>query len=311
MTEPRRHRPGYARLLTLVLAAAGGSFSLALFGQAEGPAVRVARGVVTRHFGSRVNGIRVIDADLAQPGTRIGIGADDIAVRLGRITGRSRRLEEWLKNTGAVAGVNGGYFGAMVDRDHKEIVGLLKMAGRVRVAAPAKHSSSTGRSYTHSVLGISPDGGPRMAWATSTPGNPQRLRDHAAPEFDGGGTPWTVRDALQCGPRLIHNGRIETSQRGERLASPGALPRTFLGYGGPDGRPRYFVLCAADGMEYAECARFLHDYFRREHGCACSEAMCLDGGASTQASWREGDALHSDPDPHTSVPTAVLVFANR
>lgn len=311
MPEIRRRRPGYIRLLTLVIAGVSGPLSLLAFGQSDPHPVPVAAGVVTRHYGSNVNGVRVIDVDLAQPGTKVRVAAEEIAVRRGRITGRSRRLEDWLQSTGAVAGINGGFFGSMVDRDHKEIVGLLKLDGRVRAAAPTYHSSSTGKDYARSSVGFSEMGTPRMAWVTSAPGNPQRLRQHATAEFATGGSAWPAHEALQCGPRLIHNGRIATAERAERLVSRGSLPRTFLGFGGPEGKPRFMVLCAADGMEFLDCARFLKDYFQREHHCACEEAMCLDGGASTQASWREGGAIRSDPDPHTSVPTALLVYAGK
>jgi hypothetical protein len=37
----------------------------------------------------------------------------------------------------------------------------------------------------------------------------------------------------------------------------------------------------------------------------------MDGGSSTQASWRENGTIRSDPDPHTSVPTALLVFSGK
>ena len=39
-----------------------------------------------------------------------------------------------IGTTGAVAGVNGGFFGESVGEEYKEIVGLLKRAGRVRAA---------------------------------------------------------------------------------------------------------------------------------------------------------------------------------
>jgi hypothetical protein len=270
---------------------------------------RLAPGVTARTFKQGLWGVRVIDVDLGQPGVRIDVAAEEIAVRDGHITGQAKTLPEWLKSTGAVAGINGGFFGYAVDEHRKEIVGLLKQAGRVRVAGTPRHSTRTGGSYTRCALGFTRAGEPRMAWVASVRGEPQALRAHAAPDLTGPGTPWTVRQALACGPRLLRDGKVDVSYRGERLASPGSLPRTFVGYGGKEGTPGHFVLCAADGMEFADCARFLAEYFQREYGVPCREGMCLDGGASTQAAWREAGRITTNPDPGTTVPTALLVYA--
>ena len=155
-----------------------------------------------------------------------------------------------------------------------------------------------------------------MAWVTSRPGDPQALLRHAGPLAAPGG-PWEVSQALACGPRLVRSGKVAVSYREERLASPGPLPRTFLGYGGPGGKPTHLVLCAADGMEFQECASFLMEYFRRQYGAPCSEGMCLDGGSSTQAAWRQAGGRQKPgaraeiavaPDNGTTVPTAILVY---
>lgn len=269
--------------------------------------VTVVPGVVVRKMEVDGSSVRVVDVALAQPGIRVGIAAEDVARRGGLITGVSRTVPEWLTATGAVAGINGGYFGQKPDLKHKEIVGLLKQDGRVRAAAPIYHSTKTGRDYSRSALGFTERGVPQLAWVTSRVGNVQELRAHAAPELSGAGTPWAVRQALACGPRLIRDGKIEVSFKGERLASPGALPRTFLGFGGATGK-RHLLLCAADAMEFEECARFLQGYFERAYGAPCTDAMCMDGGSSTQAAWRENGAVTADPDPSTTVPTAILVY---
>jgi len=271
---------------------------------------RPTAGVTIRLERHGAASVRLIDVELAHPRVRVEVAADEIALRQGRVTGRARTVPEWLEATGAVAGINGGFFGKSVSDDHKEIVGLLKREGRVRAAAPSYHSQRTGGRYSRSAIGFTETGSPRMAWVTSRPGDPQTLRSHPAPDFSGGGTPWTVQQALACGPRLIRSGKTEITYRGERLASPGALPRTFLGYGG-SGKARRLVLCATDAMEFEDCARFLHDYFKRRHGVPCDEAMALDGGASTQASWREGSRVKSDFSYATTVPTAILVHVRR
>jgi exopolysaccharide biosynthesis protein len=269
---------------------------------------RVAPGIVLRRVTHGLATVRVLDVDLSAPGVRVEIAADEIAVREGRITGRAYTVPDWLKKTGAAAGINGGFFGATLG-EHKEVVGLLKRQGRVRVAAPSYRSRS-GATYARSALGFTSAGEARMGWVTSRPGHPQQLRSHPAAEFSGSGTPWTVAQALACGPRLVRNGRPDVAARGERLASPGALPRTFLGFGGAPGKT-HLVLCVTEGMEFADCARFLAEYFPRECGGPCREGMALDGGSSTQMAWRERGRITADPDPGVTVPTAVLVYSGR
>ncbi len=308
-------RRGFIRLLALtgLAAAVGGPLYVAQSVRAT--AVRptaVAPGVTTRQLQQGLATVRVIDVDLAHPGVRVEVAADDIAFRNRLITGKSLSVEEWVQSRGAVAGINGGFFGKTVGPEHKEIVGLLKLDGRVRVAGPVYRSRPERHAYARSAFGLTANGRPRMAWVTSRPGSPQTLRAHPEPQFKDGSQPWDVRQALACGPRLIHNGKIEIATRRERLASPGSLPRTFLGYSaGKGNRPGRLVLCTTDGMEFEDCARFLADYFRKYHRVACAEAMALDGGASTQAVWKEGGALRSDFATGVTVPTAILVYSGR
>ena len=273
------------------------------------PGETVMPGLVVRSLRQGLSPVRVIDVDLSARGIRVEIAADKIAVRQGRITGEARTLPEWLRLTGAVAGVNGGFFGQTVG-EYKEIVGLLKLAGKVRVAAPVYRSNSSGVRYARCALGLTRSGNPDIAWVTSRPGAPQALRRHDSAVVTDAGTPWEMEQAVACGPRLIRNGKIQISDRGERLASPGALPRTFLGYGGPAGRRR-LVLCAATGLDFADCARFLMDYCQRQYRVPCWDAMALDGGGSTQAAWRQNGEVTADPDFGTTVPTAVLVYQDR
>lgn len=278
-----------------------------------GPKTPVARdaqpapGVKIRQMKQGASYVRVIDVDLGQPGVRLQVAADEIALRQGLVTGRARTLPDWLERTGAVAGINGGFFGKSLEPDFKEIVGLLKMDGRVRKAGPVYHARPQGTRYSRCAFGQTRRGELRMSWVTSRPGDPQALFAHAQPELAGRGEAWEVEQALACGPRLVREGKVEITQRGERLASPGALPRTFLGFGGPNPRKPRVVLCAAEGMEFEECAQFLTSYFRSSYGTPCREGMCLDGGASTQAAWREGGKVVSDLPFSTTVPTALLV----
>lgn len=270
-------------------------------------------GVTVRKIavGDGTTHVRVIEADLRKPGVRVEIAADQIARRQGRVSGVARSVADWLEQRkGAVAGVNGGFFGTPTGDDSREIVGLLKLEGRVRSSAPVYHSDRTGLDYSRCALGFSGTGSPSMAWVTSRRGDPQSLFAHPAPEFSHQGTAWKPSSALACGPRLIRDSKVEVSFRGERLASPGRLPRTFIGFGGAGAQSDRFVLCAATGMEFEDCAEFLKGYFQEAYGIPCRHGMCLDGGSSTQAAWRENGTVRTDSPLNAEVPTALLVVSN-
>ena len=302
-------RPGYVRFLflTCLAALAAPPVLLPPLPADSKVGAAISGGVAVRRLTFGYSAVRVIDVDLSAPGVRIEVVAEEVAVRSGKITGRARSLPDWLRKTGAVAGVNGGFFGATVAGEYKQVLGLLKRADRVRVAAPVYRSRSAGRRFAHAALGFAPSGEPRIGWVTSLDGFPGDLRSHPRPELTGEGTGWPVRQAVGCGPRLIRAGQVHVTDREEHLASPGALSRTFVGYGRTRSGESRLVLCAADSLEYRECARFLTDYFHKSHGLPCAEAMSLDGGGSTQAAWRQNGRIMADPDPGTAVPVALLV----
>jgi exopolysaccharide biosynthesis protein len=110
-----------------------------------------------------------------------------------------------------------------------------------------------------------------------------------------------------CGPTLIQAGKTVVTDRRERLASPGARPRTFVAYDGPPGRPTHFVLGVASALTFPDLAVFLQDYFTRYDATRAEAAMCLDGGASTQLSFRQGNAVQSPLATGVSVPDAVIL----
>ena len=216
--------------------------------------------------------------------------------------------QDWLTKTHALAGVNGGYFGREDGEGRKEFIGLLVHRGRVAHPAPllTGQGSATlapGR-YVRSAFGLTRDGVPTIAWVSSVP---------TLSAYDGPlvrrrrGRPWLVMDAVGCGPTLIQRGKITVTDRLERLASPGALPRTFVAYDGPAAHPTHFVLGVASGMTYQDLAKFLKDYFSRYDGTQAEAAMCLDGGASTQFSYRQNNVAQSPRFTGVTVPDAVIV----
>ena len=262
--------------------------------------------VHTRTFAG--SDIAVIDVDLQASGVRVEVAARKVRPGRGAVTGECHTVREWLELTGAAAGINGGFFGQTVAEDRKEIIGLLRVEGVTRSRALTYRSTRRpGERYSHAAFGLDADGMPDIQWATS--GRSGGPLAHAAPILAGPGAPWPVRDAVACGPVLVREGKVRVTDRDERLVSPGALPRTFLGYTQEAGRPRHLVLVAATGLTFEDAAAFLMDYCQAEHGVPCWNAMALDGGGSTQLAYREGNAVHAPITAPTTVPTAILVHA--
>src|SRR4051794_4866931 len=214
-----------------------------------------------RQLHHRWSRVSVLDLDLSCPGVRVEVAAADPTPRRSDCTdGAARTVAEWCRATGALGGVNGGFFGRELGGGRKEIVGLLKRAGELYGRAPrhwdrrglrghrgsASAAGTAGSSppvaYAHSALGFDRDGRPAIDWVASDPRRPQRLLAFPEPEGLRDGSRWEVESGLSGGPRLIARGRIAVSDRGERLASGGLLPRTFVGYASQAGVPRYMVM---------------------------------------------------------------------
>lgn len=273
------------------------------------PAVRFRQ---LQHRWSRV---ALLDLDLACPGIRVEVAAAGASPRRsGCSNGAARTVADWCRATGAIGGINGGFFGREVGGGRKEIVGLLKVNGRLYGRAP-RHWDRVPPSlrppiaYAHSALGFDRRGRPAIAWVISDPVRSERLLAFAGPEGLRSGQPWEVDSGLSGGPRLILHGRIAVSDRAERLASSGLLPRTFVAYAAEAGVPRYLVLGAATAMTFQDAAEFLDGYFRRFHGLPCAEAMSLDGGPSSQLTYRANSVLHEAQASDVTVPTSLLVFS--
>ena len=157
------------------------------------------------------------------------------------------------------------------------------------------------------------NGRPAIAWASATSAPlayDAPLISHRRPQ------PWPVVSAVGCGPTLIQRGRVIVTDRLERLASPGALPRTFVAYDAPSGRPTHFVLGVASAMTYQDLATFLADYFSRYDGTQAEAAMCLDGGAprnsatgKTAPSSHPASPASPSPMPSSSCRADMLAIA--
>ena len=272
----------------------------------------LAPGVIHRAIPVGDGGVDVIEVDLTRSRAKLTVQTEGILRAGGGVVGQARTPHEWLTRTGALAAVNGGYFGPYEDSaGRKDFVGLLVQKGRVRHAAPPLHGAGSAAikrgQYVRSAFGLLADGTPSIVWAATDSGSPQSLHAYAAP-MGGRGAVWPVWDAVGCGPTLISAGRVSVTQSSERLASPGARPRTFVAYDGPPGHPRHFVFGIASGMTFPALAAFLRDYFPRCTQSAAQAAMCLDGGASTQLSYRLNGEVQSPMETGMTVPDALVLL---
>lgn len=258
-------------------------------------------------------GVDLIDIDTQTARVSLQIATERIGRADGIIGGQAYTPREWLGKTHALASVNGGYFGRESRTGRKEFIGLLAQSGRIRHAAPpltgrGGTQAPAGR-YVRAVFGITQDGMPTIAYAATDPGRPQMLRHYPSAALHGAGTPWPLQSGVGCGPMLIQNGHARVTDRQERLASAGALPRTFVAYDMGSRQPSHVVIGMASGMEYHTLAEFLLRYFSQYDHTRARAAMCLDGGASTQLSYKDAasGAVQSPRDTGVSVPDAVVV----
>lgn len=274
----------------------------------------LAPGVIHRAIATPDGGVDIIDIDLDTARARWTIQTSGITMEEGRVVGQARTPRDWLTRLNGLASVNGGYFGGEDAQGRKEFVGLLVQKGRVRHAAPPLHGqgSATVRrgQYVRSTFGLTKDGKPIIVWAATEPGHPQSLRVYDAP-MSRHGQPWRIVSAVGCGPRLITEGRVAVSDYEERLVSPGPAPRTFVAYDAPNGRPRHLLLGMASGATFQDLAAFLKNYFPQYDQTQAAEAMCVDGGASTQMAYRLNGTLQSPRETGVTVPDALVLLPPR
>ncbi len=280
------------------------------------PGELLAPGVMHRAIATGPNaGIDVIDVDLDAAQARWAIQTGGVAMANGQVVGQAYTPREWLTREGGLAAVNGGYFGEYEDvQERKDFVGLLVQKGRVRHAAPplmGQGSAAIARGrYIRSAFGLTAAGRPRIAWAATEPGHPQVLKAYSGPmgrQVFG----WRVAQAVGCGPTLIAGGKVVVTDSQERLVSRGLLPRTFVAYDRVAGQPQHLIVGMASASDFPALANWISDYFSRYDKTRAEAAMCLDGGASTQMTYKLAGSLQSPRETDVTVPDALVLLPGR
>lgn len=295
--------------------------------------VHVTNAVDYRYFveGSQVTGSAnsdalILDIDLGSPTVRLQVAADNPERRnTGQVFGTAHTVRDWCLMNKAFAGVNGGFFGK-TEGDQKQAEGMLAVDGKIYNSGRwIKSTRRPGESFLRCAFAIGVDGSPHIGWAICHSGGEMDLYNR--PLSPANSTSLRVTSAVACGPRLVAGGKEDVTDAKERLVSGSAVPRTFVAYDvAHDARsgqilPKHFVMGIAMQMTYHEVALFLRNYYRVQHHTECAEAMCLDGGSSSQLTFhapstkRDTGQQNSPADEwvdarlsHVTVPTAILVM---
>ena len=322
-------RHGRIRPLTLVVLlgsvlAVGGWYGWHRRAKAAGThSVTVASGVEYRYLpeGSLcVQGMSsdalLLDVDLRTPGLHIEVATEKVGKQPnGAVAGIAHTVREWCVQEHALGGINGSFFGKTAG-DSKEIMGLLMTDGQVRNPGRKVQSpSNPANHFVRAALGFTTNGTPRIGWLTSDRDN--GVHSVNQPLNPTANQVWNLHSALACGPRLIAGGSVVVTDRQERLVNPRPVPRTFVAYDlegkGRNARPRHLILGVGMEMTFADVATCMQRYFRTVHHTECAEALCMDGGSSSQLIYHDPqkpttpDAFIDARPGFVTVPTALLI----
>lgn len=269
-------------------------------------------------------GITITRGDRASPTLKlfsidVDLNNTGIVVRpyLSTVAGGKETAVPFLQRVGALAGVNGGYFGGSTSYS------AVVYPGEVAAQNIASVSRSAGTYYvTRSFFGVSTARKPAIDWIYHFGGTPADLYRYSQPTANTQTTPAAapvkaggVRyDSLLAGigggPRLIKNGLMNYTYDEEVFFGSGvdgelANPRTAVGYTAA----RHVILLAADGRQTNSAGVTLPELAQIMLDLGCVDAMNLDGGGSTQMAARTpGGYQYVDvPSESRAVPTVLAV----
>lgn len=119
---------------------------------------------------------------------------------------------------------------------------------------------------------------------------------------------WKMRTAVGGGPVLIHDGKVDITNREEQLfpdPTGDYQPRTAMGYT----RDGHLIILAVQGRTPGKAAgATLQEEALIMLGLGCYEAVNLDGGGSTCLLVNGKETVHpSDPKGERPIPTVFLI----
>jgi hypothetical protein len=224
-------------------------------------------------------------------------------------------VKNWATNLGAVATMNGGYFG-----------GSTSFSAVVNNTVEAKNVAILNRNgldypVTRGFFGFNADGSMAVNWiyhfgntkadiCTYTTPNPNAVGTPANTPTQANGTPWSnLTKGMGAGPVLIKNGSIVDTYTeevfwGSGVSNTGLDPRSAMGYTASN----HVILLVADGRQpgvsegasIPQMASILKNL-------GCVEALNFDGGGSTQLA--TPDAFINTPsESYRLVPSVWAVY---
>ena len=273
-------------------------------------------------------GVRILSGESASPVLRafvidVDMNNTSLAIRpyLSTAPGGTETVANFLQRVGALAGVNGGYFGGLTSYSAVVYPGQVVAQNVSTVSRPSGTYTVT-RSFLgmNSARHVAVDWifhfGPTVAdiyrFAAPTP-NTQTTP--APPPVKSGGTPYdSLLAGIGGGPRLIKQGAVHYTYDEEVFFGSGISgdldnPRTAVGVT----QDAHVIMIVVDGRQAASEGVTLPELTEIMLNLGCVEAMNLDGGGSTQMAARtmSGYQYVDVPSETRSVPTVLAaVYAD-
>ncbi|WP_396186188.1 DUF4623 domain-containing protein [Flavobacterium sp.] len=223
--------------------------------------------------------------------------------------------KNWATKLGAVAVMNGGYFG-----------GSSSFSSVVNTTVEAKNVASLNRSgidypVTRGFFGFNTDGTMAVNWIYHFGNAKTDIYSFASPTpntngspaptpTQAGGTQWTsLAKGMGAGPVLIKNGTIvdtydEEVFWGSGVSNTGLDPRSAIGYT----NNKHLILLVADGRQTGISAgASLPQMASILKNLGCIEALNCDGGGSTQLA-TPNTYINTPSESYRSVPSVWAIF---
>ncbi|MCX6151158.1 MAG: phosphodiester glycosidase family protein [Ignavibacteriales bacterium] len=222
-------------------------------------------------------------------------------------------VPSFVKRVGAIAGINGGYFGSGVS--YSAVIDLAQVLAK-NIASVTRD----GKSYpiTRSLFGITETREMSIDWIYHFGAKINDIRRFENPSPNAQGTPapaptpskgtvyYDLLVGIGGGPRLIKNGSINITYDqevfwGSGINGESTNPRTAVGIT----QEQHVIMLTVDGRQAASAGVNLQDLAKIMLNLGCIDAMNLDGGGSTQLA--AGDKYVNSPSEQRAVPTILAV----
>ena len=255
------------------------------------------------------------DASIPLKVKYIDVDLNTINLEMVPVLSTPTNAKNWATNLGAIAVMNGGYFG-----------GSTSFSAIVNNTVEAKNVASLNRSgvdypVTRGFFGFNTDGTMAVNWiyhfgnaktdiySYANP-TPNATGSPATTPTQAGGTQWTTLSrGMGAGPVLIKNGTIvdaydEEVFWGSGVSNTGLDPRSSIGYTAN----KHVILLVADGRQAGISAgASLPQMANILNSLGCVEALNCDGGGSTQLATPDA-YINTPSESYRSVPTVWAIY---